>query len=120
MYIVKDTNTAELDYLKENYNIKLDLDFENPTFYFLFKEDDNIIGYSEIKIENKIPVLKDFILEGDFNDIDNLFFLKGTGSKIMDLGFEKFVIETDKLKFYGKVKEIIDIKELFKGTCNDH
>lgn len=119
MYIVKDTNPEELKYLKSHFEISLSLDFENPTFYYTFKNNNNIIGYSEIKIENDITILKKFIIEKKIENTDKMFFLKGTGSKIFDLGFKSFLVDTDEVDFYKNLGDNVNLEELFVGTCND-
>ncbi len=114
MYVVKDSNLNDLDYLKSEYNI--DLSVNKPKLFFTFMEDEKIVGYGEITIEDDAK-LTDFIIDEKFNIFEKLFYLKGTGSKVKDLGFDFMQNKTDKIEFYSIYDEIIELDELFKGTC---
>ena len=52
MYVVKDSNLEDLDYLKSEYNIELSAD--SPKLFFTFMEDERIVGYSEIIIDKDV------------------------------------------------------------------
>ncbi len=119
MYIVKNSEVKDITYLIEYFNIDLDYDLDNPTFYYTFKIDEEIVGYSKVKIENNIAKLLDFVLIREYTNQEKLFFLKGTGSKIADLGFLSFRSKTDSTNFYSKTETEIILDELFIGTCND-
>ena len=114
MYVVKDSNLGDLDYLKSEYNIELDMD--SPKLFFTFMEDENVVGYSEITIEDDAK-LTDFVIDSKFNIFEKLFYLKGTGSKVKDLGFDFMHNKTENIDFYSNYNKIIELDELFKGTC---
>ena len=119
MLVVKNSSIYELEELKNKYKIILDLDYKNPTFYFTFKDYENIIGYSEVKICNKLPELVTFYLQEDMQKSEKLFFLKGTGSKVKDLGFDYLKLRDNVIDFYSDDTNIIILDELFEGNCNE-
>lgn len=114
MYVVKDSNLEDLDYLKSEYNIELSAD--SPKLFFTFMEDERIVGYSEIIIDKDV-ILTDFVIDEKFNIFEKLFYLKGTGSKVKDLGFDFMHNKTENIDFYSNYNKIIELNELFKGTC---
>ncbi|WP_099203264.1 hypothetical protein [Miniphocaeibacter massiliensis] len=119
MYIVKNSESKEIECLIEKFNIDLNYDLKNPSFYYTFKIDEEIVGYSKIKVIDNVVNLIEFKLEGEYSNSEKLFFLKATGSKILDLGFESFSSELDEINFYNIKGNIIYLNELFVGTCKD-
>lgn len=119
MYIVKNPILEELYYIRDEFKIDLNMDYKNPSLYYIFKENDNIIGFSEVIITENIPALVRFCIDDSYKNTEKLFFLKGTGSKVKDIGFDFLKNETESLKFYKNNPQNINLDELFLGTCNE-
>ncbi|QQK07560.1 hypothetical protein [Miniphocaeibacter halophilus] len=119
MYIVKNPILEELYFIRDKFGIELNMDYKNPSLYYIFKEDNNIIGFSEIIIADNLPTLIKFYVGEDYKDEEKLFFLKGTGSKVKDMGFDYLKNKTNSLQFYKNNLEDINLDKLFLGTCND-
>lgn len=115
MIALKEFDYKDIDILREKYNINLDLNLKHPIFTYVFYDDQSIIGYSQIQIyEKKLELIK-FICDETEASI-RLFFLKSTGFKGEQMGFDSF---SDKQEYFPEFNKHIVFDELFKGSCHD-
>lgn len=118
MLVVKDSNPDDLSYFKEEYNIKLSSNYEKPEIFFTLFEDEKIVGFSQIEIDDKKCNLKEFRVLGDFDFWDKNFYLRATASKVYDLGFEYLNYENKNLEELLPSSPI-HILDFLKGSCCD-
>lgn len=116
MIALKELDYDNIEFLKNNYDINLDLDLVCPIFTYIFYYKEEIVGYSQLQVDGDNIKLIEFICDMDEQNY-RLFYLKSTGLKAYYLGYE--TILNDKNLFMGMGKTII-LDELFKGDCHDH
>lgn len=115
MIALKELNYDNIEYLKNKYNINLDLDLICPIFTYIFYNMEEIVGYSQLQVVGDTIKLLEFVCDmKEYNY--RLFYLKSTGLKAYHLGYKTMLNE--KHLFEG-MDEIIILDELFKGDCHD-
>ena len=113
--MVKELDYDNIEYIKNKYNINLDLDLVCPIFTYIFYNMEEIVGYSQLQVVGDDIKLFEFVC--DMNEDDyRLFYLKSTGLKAYHLGFKTMINDKNLFKGMG---EIIILDDLFKGDCND-
>ncbi|NMB14766.1 MAG: hypothetical protein GX985_05885 [Gallicola sp.] len=115
MIALKELNYDDIGYLRENYPINLDLDMECPIFTYVFFDEENIVGYSQLQVVKNEIKLSDFQCDKRSENL-RLFYLKATGLKAFNLGYQYILNENN---IYPGMAEKIILDELFKGNCND-
>ncbi|MDO5754902.1 MAG: hypothetical protein Q4P28_01525 [Tissierellia bacterium] len=114
MLSLKDMVPDDLEILMEKFPMDLNISLELPSYLYVFRENEKILGYSRITIGDKV-YLEDFQILSDKKEYA-LFFLKSTGFKVHQLGHGVFYDRKGCTEdFYPGKKIILD--ELFQGDC---
>ena len=110
MIAIKTLDKGPFHEINRKYSQKLIFDSDPCVYYYGFYNNDKMIGYSKIKVlwEKGKVILEDFYLEDVFPL--TTFFLKATGLKVYNLGFDRLYNQSD---FLGDWEKIIVLEELF-------